>query len=239
MNLEETKTFYDIGDFAKTEEICRAVLGNDSNNAPALHLIGCVAFQAGQIAPGTDLIKKAINLSPQNSSYLIDFGELLLKSGNFSEAERVLTDVINLEPRNAVAHVLKGNALSNNGRRSDAVEYWFRYLSINWGDTQKTTDEKNHPLNSSDLDYPDYQGSSQPYIICSTPRCGSTLLCDLLSQSGDLGVPHEYLTISAHGLFLIGRLGIDLTDPNLAQTYLNTIRVQTHSNPVTYEGCKA
>jgi LPS sulfotransferase NodH/predicted negative regulator of RcsB-dependent stress response len=231
MNLEEAKTFYDMGDLAKTEKICRAVLENDSNNAPALHLLGCVAFQAGQIASGTDLIKKAINLSPNNSSYLMDLGDLFLKSGNFSEAEKYLTDVINAEPENAVANVLKGNAISNSGRRNDAIEYWFRYVSIKWGNTQKLIDEKNHPLNSADLDYPDYQGSIKPYIICSTPRCGSTLLCDLLSQSGDLGIPHEYLTISAHGLFLMGRLGIDLTDPNLAQTYLNTIkRIRTSPN---------
>lgn len=119
------------------------------------------------------------------------------------------------------------------GRRNDAVEYWYRYLSINWSDVQKATDEKNHSLNSSELDCPDYQGSIQPYIICSTPRCGSTLLCDLLAQSGDLDVPHEYLNISSHGLVLMNRLEIDLTDPNLAQTYLNTMkRVRTSPNGI-------
>jgi len=78
-----------------------------------------------------------------------------------------------------------------------------------------------------------YQGSIHPYILCSTPRCGSTLLCDLLAQSGDLGVPHEYLNISSHGLVLMSRLGIDLTDPNLALTYLNTLkRARTTPNGI-------
>lgn len=236
MNIEEAQLFYDMGHFRKAEDICRTVLEKDSNNASALHLLGCIAFNAGQIAPGTDLLKKAINLAPQNSSYLFDLGELLLKSGNFSEAEKTLTEVINAEPRNAVAHALKGNAIAKSGRRSDAVECWFRYLSITWGNTKNNEaypSEKHHPLNSSDLDCSIYQGSIHPYIICSTPRCGSTLLCDLLTRSGDLGVPHEYLNISSHGLELMSRLGIDLADPNLGQTYFNTLqRVRTTPNGI-------
>lgn len=31
------------------------------------------------------------------------------------------------------------------------------------------------------------------YIVCSTPRSGSTLLCDLLTASGVAGEPHSYL----------------------------------------------
>jgi len=89
MNLEDAKKFYDMGDLAKTEEICRALLEKDSENASALHLLGCVALTAGQIAPGTDLIKKAITLAPETSSYLVDLGELLLTSGNFSDAENI------------------------------------------------------------------------------------------------------------------------------------------------------
>ena len=236
MNIEEAQIFYDMRRFRKAEDICRTELAKDSNNASALHLLGCIAFNEGQIAPGTDLLKKAINLAPQNINYLFDLGELLLKSGHFSEADKILTEVINAEPRNAVAHALKGNAIVKIGRRSDAVECWFRYLSISWGNTKSNEaypSEKNHPLNSSVLDCFTYQGSIHPYIICSTPRCGSTLLCDLLTRSGDLGVPHEYLNISSHGLELMSRLGIELTDPNLAQTYFNTLkRVRTTPNGV-------
>jgi LPS sulfotransferase NodH len=232
MNVEDAKLFFDVGNFAKTENICRAVLEKDPESAPALHLLGCVAFNAGQIAPGTDLIQKAIRLAPQNSRYLFDLGDLLLKSGRFSDAEKIFNDVTDADPEHAVAHVLKGNALSENGRRGDAVECWFRYVSINWGKAENAN-EKNHPLNSSDFDCPDYQGRIRPYIICTTPRCGSTLLCDLLAQSGSLGIPHEYLNISSHGLNLMSRLGIDLTDPNLARTYLNTLkRVRTTPNGV-------
>jgi trehalose 2-sulfotransferase len=31
-----------------------------------------------------------------------------------------------------------------------------------------------------------------PYLVCATPRTGSTLICEMLRQSGRLGVPREY-----------------------------------------------
>jgi LPS sulfotransferase NodH len=33
------------------------------------------------------------------------------------------------------------------------------------------------------------------YLICSSPRCGSTYFCELLASTGVLGVPREYLNV--------------------------------------------
>jgi LPS sulfotransferase NodH len=44
----------------------------------------------------------------------------------------------------------------------------------------------------------DFVGSPQPsrfYVVCSTPRSGSTLLTRLLWRSGRMGAPHEYFNI--------------------------------------------
>lgn len=34
------------------------------------------------------------------------------------------------------------------------------------------------------------------YLICSSPRSGSTYLCELLASTGVLGVPREYLNVA-------------------------------------------
>lgn len=59
------------------------------------------------------------------------------------------------------------------------------------------------------------------YLICTTPRSGSNLLCSLLSQSGMMGRPGEYLNPTSisnlsnkHGLFSPGQ-------PVLLDEYLN------------------
>ncbi len=41
------------------------------------------------------------------------------------------------------------------------------------------------------LDQPIYIGERQYFVICSTPRTGSTLLCEILRENG-IGVPMEY-----------------------------------------------
>lgn len=46
--------------------------------------------------------------------------------------------------------------------------------------------------NSSKLDLGEYFGGAENYIIASTPRCGSTLLGQLLWRSNLAGAPHEY-----------------------------------------------
>ena len=51
-----------------------------------------------------------------------------------------------------------------------------------------------NPPNINEVRFTDnYTGSIKPYIIATTQRSGSTLLCDLLIQTGVCGQPTEYL----------------------------------------------
>src|SRR5262245_40755420 len=34
------------------------------------------------------------------------------------------------------------------------------------------------------------------YLVCSSPRCGSTYFCELLASTGVLGIPREYLNVA-------------------------------------------
>jgi LPS sulfotransferase NodH len=53
-------------------------------------------------------------------------------------------------------------------------------------------------LNDARFDLPEFSGQGTDYIICSTPRSGSTLLGFLLRECGMMGVPHEYLHPNVH-----------------------------------------
>ncbi|MFQ6552970.1 Stf0 family sulfotransferase [Aestuariibius insulae] len=46
---------------------------------------------------------------------------------------------------------------------------------------------------SEDLDLPQISASPQIYMIASTPRCGSHFLGHILIETGEFGVPFEYL----------------------------------------------
>ncbi len=54
-----------------------------------------------------------------------------------------------------------------------------------------------NPFNQESFDQQEYPGRANVCIVCSTPRSGSNLLCDLLRQNG-IGVPHEYFHTAEH-----------------------------------------
>jgi trehalose 2-sulfotransferase len=89
-------------------------------------------------------------------------------------------------------------------------------------------------LSGPEFDLPIYKGKpKKSYIICSTGRCGSTLLCSLLTNTRVMGVPHEYLNVSRHGQFLIKRLLPDHVGEVPMETYFDAlVSRRTTSNGV-------
>jgi trehalose 2-sulfotransferase len=71
------------------------------------------------------------------------------------------------------------------------------------------------------------------YIVCSSPRCGSSLLCRLLEHTGHMGAPFEYLNHEVHVQPLAQRLGVvsnGRVDPG---SYLRAVqRIRTSPNGV-------
>lgn len=66
---------------------------------------------------------------------------------------------------------------------------------------------KPHAQSRMQYDLPPYDGAQvADYVICSTPRCGSTLLGSLLIACGFMGVPTEYFN-ARHMSYLKERLG--------------------------------
>ncbi len=88
-----------------------------------------------------------------------------------------------------------------------------------------------HPLNAQSYDQADYEGEISPYMLCTAPRCGGTLLGSLLYESGALGVPHEYFHPEDVIFNLTTRLG--LPKKSEISTYINTIKkIRTSPNGV-------
>lgn len=73
-------------------------------------------------------------------------------------------------------------------------------------------------------------GPTRRYVICSTPRSGSTLLGRLLEASGHMGVPYEYLNQQVHMRPMAERLGVP---PQRVGQYLAAVeQVRTTPNGV-------
>ncbi len=94
-------------------------------------------------------------------------------------------------------------------------------------------------LSGPEFDLPPYEGRPRiTYMICSTGRSGSTLLCSLLTNTGVMGVPHEYFNISRHGHSMIKRLTNRDADQISIGEYFDTI-VSHRTSPNGVFGIKA
>jgi trehalose 2-sulfotransferase len=86
----------------------------------------------------------------------------------------------------------------------------------------------------AEYDLPPFsQAPRRNYIICSSPRCGSSLLCRLLRHTGHMGAPFEYINHEAHVQPLAHRLGLVSNDRIDPAAYLRGVqRIRTSPNGV-------
>ena len=72
-------------------------------------------------------------------------------------------------------------------------------------------------------------GPYQSYIICATPRCGSTLLCTLLAATGVAGKPNSFFRVQDVSEWA-QEWGLPdiktLSDPAITRRYLAALRVE-------------
>lgn len=94
-------------------------------------------------------------------------------------------------------------------------------------------------LNEPRFDLPPCGKPHRDYLICSTPRSGSTLIAALLRGSGQMGVPHEYLNAGVHQPVLARRLGALAADGSVDHArYLDALR-RCRTSPNGVFGMKA
>jgi trehalose 2-sulfotransferase len=88
-------------------------------------------------------------------------------------------------------------------------------------------------LSGEKFDFEEYEGKPEKsYIICSTGRSGSTLLCSLLTNTGMMGSPHEYF-MAPHAQPLIERFNVPTKPQMMWNDYFDAlVRHRTSPNGV-------
>lgn len=89
-------------------------------------------------------------------------------------------------------------------------------------------------LSAADFDQPIYKDdATKTYVLCSSPRCGSTYLCSLLTQTRRLGVPFEYVHFQNWAIKLARRWGLSASPETNLDDYFDLVkRYRTTPNGV-------
>jgi protein O-GlcNAc transferase len=121
---------HQAGRIAQAERIYRDVLAQQPNHSGALHLLGVVAQQLGQLDTAIELIGRAIAINPVVAEYYIDLSSVLGEKGLFDEAVTAIRQAIRLKPDFAPSHYNLGNTLYRQGKFDEAIESYRCALKI-------------------------------------------------------------------------------------------------------------
>ncbi|MCS6886053.1 MAG: tetratricopeptide repeat protein [Acidobacteriota bacterium] len=134
-NISYLITLSSIQDRAKnyedSERTLRLVLKLDPDNATALNNLGYFLTERGErLSEALELIQRAINIDPMNSSFIDSLGWVYFKLGDLDKAVIYLEQAINLDPRSATSHDHLGDVYFKLGRTSEAIKMWQEALKM-------------------------------------------------------------------------------------------------------------
>ena len=88
--------YHRSGRWAEAEAVCRQILVPDPRHAPALHLLGILAGEAGRPDVAIELIGRAIGIAPRVADYHNNLGESYRRLGQWDKAVVSLRRAIEL-----------------------------------------------------------------------------------------------------------------------------------------------
>jgi len=116
--------------FADAEAAFRQILVKEPDNAPALNYIGYMLAERGErLTESVDLLKKALEIEPDNGSYLDSLGWAYYKSDKLPQALDNLQRAADQLKANSVIQDHYGDVLFKLSRFDEAIAAWTRALS--------------------------------------------------------------------------------------------------------------
>jgi len=112
----------------------RATLAADPVHVDALHLLGVLRHQQGQHAEAADLVRRAVDLRPDDAALQLNLGNTLKALGELEGAIERFRNALTLAPAFALAHYNLGNAYATIGRHEDAMLSFGHAVRLQPGD---------------------------------------------------------------------------------------------------------
>lgn len=119
------------GDHSGAEATLREILKESPNNPIAMNNLGYFLLERGErFAEALGLIKKAVEIDPNNPSYLDSLGWAHFKMGNLVEAEENLKKALRFDPNSATIHEHLGDVYKKQGKADLSRSSWQKALGL-------------------------------------------------------------------------------------------------------------
>lgn len=115
--------------YDQAEQVFRKLLQQDPNDTQTLNYLGyMLADRSTHLEEALSLVKRAVNLDPQNGAYLDSLGWVYFKMGNYDQAEESLRRAADKTPNDATVQDHLGELYAKTGKLKLAAAHWERAL---------------------------------------------------------------------------------------------------------------
>jgi tetratricopeptide (TPR) repeat protein len=118
------------GQLAEAAKIYEDILAADKAHVAALHCLGGIAYQMGNLERAVTLIADAVRINPRIAAADAYRGAALNRLNRHDEALAVSDETIRLKPDFAEAHYNRGNAFYGLGRFAEALAGYDRAITL-------------------------------------------------------------------------------------------------------------
>jgi tetratricopeptide (TPR) repeat protein len=113
---------HQAGNFADAESVYRQILAQQPNLPDAMHLLGVLLGQRGQLQASADLIAGALRQQPQRADFYLSMGVTLAAMGRLEEAAGAYRRAIPLDAKSGRGQAGLGMVLMHQGRAEAAMD---------------------------------------------------------------------------------------------------------------------
>jgi tetratricopeptide (TPR) repeat protein len=129
-NFQTAMMFHRQGRLAEAATIYENILATDKGHVGALHCLGGIAYQTGNLERAVALIAEAARINPAIAAADAYRGAALNQLGRHDEALLVCDETIRLKPDFVEAHYNRGNACFGLGRFAEALTSYEKAIAL-------------------------------------------------------------------------------------------------------------
>ena len=118
----------------EAEDLCNKVLAANPDHPGAWHILGLIAFRAGDCPAALERLRHALQVGGVDAALLRDLGAVYRTSGRLDDAIACLQRAADVAPGAGEIHYELGNALKAGGHLDDAIAAYREAVRLNPGD---------------------------------------------------------------------------------------------------------
>jgi len=130
IKLQQAIEAFQKGNFANADSILNSILNVDTQNLPALHILGLIKASQAKYKEAAELLARAARIHPNEASIQYNLAKALADSGSESESLPHHKKAVELAPTNPEAWLNYGKTLLNLGFYDDALTICDKAISL-------------------------------------------------------------------------------------------------------------